>query len=844
MNCQNQKCRYCWVLACICWFTAFVFAHGAEVAGKRAEISVLTQANWIQAAHPLTLSERELKKLQVVPGFDAGQMKGCQVPKNWKFNPSHYVSASSFPLFSEVVKENDGVAWHVKTEGYVVFFASRPPIPPWYNYRIRITMRGKGTVTPFLYGSSTGQAPTLAGPVIPATDIYTVHEAEMTDIGNNQLAIPRKLALRFSGDITVKTVELVAVSNVGDSVIDGEVLAVSKLPKITSADYPDCNYTVKFQVNRLIRGEPTNRIIQIVCPGFIDGKRGAYADLHPGDKLALSLAWFDALPESIRSNKLFDTLLEFDLESYYLLNAKAVTELSEPDVVFKDSVSYKSRFQADKPLNPPLPERAVKERLRQMEEDKSMLEQRLAAVGNHDEWNRRFSEYWRKNQAQCQRLGQCYSSRTRNYVDMSRLFWGQVGQGFFALPEKFQLFRLVNFPQENIVALQALKDYLKLNNIQLIVAVHPDYYDLSAHMLNPELGDLIDVNSALLVKTLLEADIEAVYTFDELKRTAGDYEFSFLYPDNDHPGWGTQDAIARLLAKRLERFAPGELGPNVPAKAFTYEMKSGWGGDAIRYPAGVSSGTHEPDTPVIQKIYSINGADHVSDPHSSILIIGNSHIQSPMPTGSLSVALARQSGILSHSYYAGGNGPAYVIPSNLMMRPETYLRGKKVCIYLFNQHLAQLELLNVRDFDRIRTLISGRNIVAEIVLRSAPEQVFRPTGSFEDRIWADFIKSYPNLSQIIGAGQKQTLYHEILPKAAKGTPDELFLYLSFAQYPGYPFTLHVNGVPHRFNVITRPMWRNEVLPVTPDSSGYLTVELGGGVAGRPVMLLRQAKVLR
>jgi len=427
---------------------------------------------------------------------------------------------------------------------------------------------------------------------------------------------------------------------------------------------------------------------------------------------------------------------------------------------------------------------------------------------------------------------------------MSRLFWGQAGKGFFALPEGFQLFHQANFPQENIAALQALNNYLKLNNIQLIVAVHPDYYDLAAHMLNPELGNLIDVNSALLVKALLDADIEAVYTFDELKRTAGDYEFCFLYPDNDHPGWGTQDAIATLLAKRLERFSPGELGSKILDKAFKYEMKRGWGGDAIRYPAGVSSGNHKPDTPVIQKIYSIDGTNRVSDPNSSILIIGNSHIQSPMPAGSLSVALARKSGILSHSYYAGGNGPAYVIPSNLMMRSEKYLKGKKVCIYLFNQHLAKAELLNVFEFDRIRTLISGRSIVAEIALRSAPDKVFHPSSNFEDRIWTDFIKSYPNLSQIIRSDQRQTLYDEILPKAVKGKPDELYLYLSFAQYPGYPFTLRVNGVLHQFNVITRPMWRNEVLSVTPGPSGRLTVELEPGVAGRPVMLLRQAKVLR
>lgn len=830
-----------WLVAAVLWLPAAAGTGGNGTTVSGPALAASEPKDWTGGSSAFVLSPEEAGKLSRISSFEHNSMTGMTLPQYWKFNVSHYVTAATFPLSSKVTTVGNETFWQVKTRGLAVFFSPSQRLPGWHQYRLVITARGSGSIIPFLYGSSTALAPTLEGKKITPGRDFQSWVAEMDDAGTNQLDYSRTPALGFSGSVTVKSIEITACPVAGALTVDGEILASSPLPKISSADYPDCNYTLKFRVNRVISGEGTSRIIQLVVPGFVAGKRTVYADLRPGAKYKLQLVPYDNLPEKLRSNKLFDTLQEYDLDQYYLLNARKLDVLPQGDMVFKDGIAYVSRFQAGKPLNPPLPEAAVAARTRRMHDDMAMLDARLAAVGDTERQNAEFKNIWKKNQPKYQRLGMTFSSLTRSYVDLKHLFWGQSGEGFFALPENHQVIREGGISDKNLAALKSLNEYLALNNIQLIMVVQPDYYDLAAQMLNPEWKIPVEVNSARMTRQLLAAGIEAVYPFDEIRKNAGKYEFSFMYPDNDHPSWGVQDAVAELLSGRLQRFPEKSLGKKIPPSAFSCEVKPGWGGTAIRYPANVKSGNHKPDTPVSSRIYSIHGKNLFSDSASPILVIGNSHIQSPMPQGSLSVAIARKTGILPQNYYVGGNGPVFIIPSNLLLRQEEYLRGKKVCIYFFDSFIASGNLLNLREYDRLRVEMSGRHIVAELLPVRKESHPFQPSDSFEDRLWELFLQQNGGTETFFYSEHPQTLYDGAVP-AKKDPNGKVYLHLHLAQYPGYRLVLLINGVKHDFGIVTRPLWRDEFLTFTP-VGGRLVIALPPGVKGRAALALSKVRLL-
>ena len=56
------------------------------------------------------------------------------------------------------------------------------------------------------------------------------------------------------------------------------------------------------------------------------------------------------------------------------------------------------------------------------------------------------------------------------------------------------------------------------------------------------------------MKTLLENNIEVVYPSHTIIENYNRYPWAFFFPDNQHAADTTQDVLAELIAKRIERF--------------------------------------------------------------------------------------------------------------------------------------------------------------------------------------------------------------------------------------------------------------------------------------------------
>ncbi|OQA88863.1 MAG: hypothetical protein BWY31_00047 [Lentisphaerae bacterium ADurb.Bin242] len=781
----------------------------------------------------------ESEKKLFAKAVPASAIRAWQMPEKWRVEYSGSIAGGAFPLVSEKVSDPGGLVWRIQTPGTAVF-SSGTVLNGWKRYLVGVTAKGKGKVAPWILGDGTPGVRPLTAPEENLTETYRSRFWLLDDRDANHGKAWRYAGLRFSGKVEVSRFEVYEVSRSGESLVDGEVTAVSRLPDRITADYPDCNYTLKFKVNNVISGQETAQFIQLLCPAFLAGKKTACFNLKAGDKLELALVPFDDMPEEVRIRKQFDVLGLFDLDSYYVCNARKLPALIPADVVFKGGMPYRSRFGYS--VNPPLPESAEAERKRRIETDRAELEKRLAAAGNAGDFNREFELCWKKNQSRYSRIGKYFSTVTQKYENGNKLFWGRVGQGFFALPENYRPARPESLSEHNIAALKSLNDYLALNRIQLIVLIQPEFYDLAAAMLNPEWRDRIDVNSAAMALALLRAGVEAVYTMDAVLRTAEQYEFSFLYPDNDHPAWGVQDAMAALMTERLKRFPPEMLGRKLRPDAFSVTKETGWCGDNFRYPAGVDLGGRRPDTPVLHDTYRAGGKWVFSDPSSPILLMGNSHIQSPMPQGSLAVALARKSGWLPHNYYSGGVGPAYALPISLLMKQDEFIKGKRVCFYFFNAFLAQLDLLDLRDFDRLRQEISGKKVIFDFPLEPLKISDTRPVLS--SPAWEEVRNQNPDAVFLTYPPELKLvpLFSGKLPAEVK-TDKKLYLLLSLTQFPGRPVWIAVNGKRYHISLVKAPFWRTEILEV-PLSGDRLTIELVPGKPGWPAVGLRQMKLLQ
>ena len=108
---------------------------------------------------------------------------------------------------------------------------------------------------------------------------------------------------------------------------EGRVTAVSKLPDPKQIDYPDCNYSVTFE---LFAGDDislTERFV-VVVPGIRKQQRTAWAAVRKGEKYRLTLVDENELQDSEKSIQIVDDNGDFDLPYFYLKAVKKIAVFS------------------------------------------------------------------------------------------------------------------------------------------------------------------------------------------------------------------------------------------------------------------------------------------------------------------------------------------------------------------------------------------------------------------------------------------------------------------------------------------------------------------------------------
>ena len=126
--------------------------------------------------------------------------------------------------------------------------------------------------------------------------------------------------------------DVIAKDTPNESVVEGTLLAVSRLPSAKESEYPDCLLITKFQVSRPVSGRLSEKRLLLAVWGFRNRKDAFGAKLRVGERLRVQMIPFEDAGE-ITTVRQADDLDEFELPLYW---AKGVKELERCRAVAKD----------------------------------------------------------------------------------------------------------------------------------------------------------------------------------------------------------------------------------------------------------------------------------------------------------------------------------------------------------------------------------------------------------------------------------------------------------------------------------------------------------------------------
>ncbi|MFZ2653615.1 MAG: hypothetical protein WAX69_01745 [Victivallales bacterium] len=469
--------------------------------------------------------------------------------------------------------------------------------------------------------------------------------------------------------------------------VEGKLTRVSKLPDPAKSNYKNCYFTTELEILNIISGTASADRIILVLPGFYDRKLTSESNYKVGDLLRLKIVPFDSLPQEAQSIQQADELENFALDIYFASQGEKLDKLPAGLTLVPPSskrISYVSGFE--KPLNPPLPQALLDARKVAIQHDLDSVKVKLNIVENDKlKLISNFERDWELKQKELVPVGTGFR-------------WGKVGRGYFTLSDKYNPFLAPDWNGTALPALKSLNEYLTFHNIQLIVVVIPDMFQVSSRALMPKYAPYADQNSLNVVRTLLENDIEAIDISGALVEKAKDYPLMFFYDkiSDSHPEYGVVDIATDILVQRLSRFDGIVQGMRMPTDRFSLI-------DAAN-PIGrvwpVDSGTYKAGDIVLTKKVLFDGEEvNLKDKTSPFLLLGNSY--SGMPGwGAFSCFAGMKTGIVPYHCSVSGAGLGMIIPKWLLARRELLLKGKKVCFMPVGVNHLSRAWLDVKELDK------------------------------------------------------------------------------------------------------------------------------------------------
>ena len=546
--------------------------------------------------------------------------------------------------------------------------------------------------------------------------------------------------LSIKGEAQLEYVKVYRKMHDDFTIVEGEIVERSELPDPEQSDYPDCRYTAHFVGNDIISGNPCNKELSLSIDGFKNYKILSSNQLKKGDKIKVGIVSINSISEELASIQEADDLSLFSLQSYFVNSVEKITRFSNNSeykadhISFLDSINNEEYISIyDRNLNPAISDKAKLIQREVIKEDLERINRLLTPWTEEKKvvTNLEFEKKWVVEK----------QKDPPDYNRVSGTVWRNIDNSFWALPETYKLiapnYSTINL--HNIEALVAFKDFLDTQGVQLIVSLVPNYYDISARIINKDFSDVPDFRTIAIVKQLLENNIEAIYPSEEIIKNYNRHEISFFYPKDPHPGELPQEILSDMIASRLSRYDfRKELNP----ADFSIERMN----RQETYPSKCDIGDNSALSPYTCNRFYYKNKIIQSDPNSPILVLGNSF--SNTPTGnSLSELITLKALIPVAHYSISGTGILSSAFQRIFHHPETFLSNKKVLVLqVGTMHFeANVALPNFVQLDKEYSFLNGKTCIKE----------FKPRGN--SKTIPDFTANLiePSIFEIIA--EKQVL---------------------------------------------------------------------------------------
>jgi len=556
------------------------------------------------------------------------------------------------------------------------------------------------------------------------TEISGIHKEEFINFEISALEHYESIRplLEIKGDVTIHRLRIYQKGIKGLTLLEGQILERSVLPDPKESDYPNCRFTIHFEGAVIKDGEPVPKEIALIAEGFENYKLLGTDRLKQGDKVLCAVIPFENLSEEQQSTQQADDLNLFLLNSFYVANIKTISEYSDDPVMPKsglyfwdDDAEYVSVFERH--INPPIPQSLINAQNMAIQEDLQKMNKLLADYDDNkiQEVNERFLTAWEKEK----------KKDPEGYNRPGYYVWRNIDNSFWCLPNGYNM--LLAEPalltQESLDSFSALKKACEANGVQFIVSLVPDMYVIAARVINKDFRDIPDIQTATFVKQLSEIGIETIYPSDAIIQNYNRYPFAFFFPNNDHPSDTTQDIIADILSERLKRYEiPSELDLDlfsIKQSPHVYKSYGESENEKYLFPENCDIGDNQPRTSYTCREVLYNGKQIPLSKDASILVIGNSFMQTPMLfPETVPTLISYKLKIPVDWYRRNAYGPFSDIIVQFLTQSDSFLKGKKVIIfYVGTRHLRTLEsngnFLNISVLDNDRIVLNNKKRITQ-----------------------------------------------------------------------------------------------------------------------------------
>ena len=558
------------------------------------------------------------------------------------------------------------------------------------------------------------------------TEINPSETDPVAETNPKEMAMPAAVPAVTQDEAEKLNAFAIFLSTAKKTVVEGEITERSELPNPQESDYPNCRFTAHFNGNSIKSGESCPKELSLVIEGFESYKILDTDKLKPGDKVKCTIIPFEDLPEEDQSTQQADDLNLFLLRSYYVVNVQIIQVFEDNGFMPKSGIFFSDGNEEyisifERKINPPIPLRikdaqdnAISDELKKMNDFFNEYDDKEIEI-----CNQKFAEAWEKEKAK----DPPDYNRLRN--DQGEFVWRNIDNSFWVLPTKYKLIKKVDpIPQDALDSFKALKDVCEANGVQLIVSIIPNFHAVSSRVINKEFRDVPDFQLATYVKQLSEIGVEAFYSTDALIQQYNKYPFAFHFPFDDHPADTIQDVQTDLIRNKLERYnIQRELDPALfTVKQNFHHALEKTANNA--FPQNCDIADNAPGSPFSFREVYYNGEKITNPEQSSILVIGNSFIQYPMPyPDSFPTLLTYKMHAPVKWYRIGWLGPFTDCLYQILARPEYFLQGKKVLILQFGMDalsriIRGYSMVNLAKADMERLLLNNKTLKRRFVPES------------------------------------------------------------------------------------------------------------------------------